>query len=321
MFRFMKLTLLFSVVFMLLAGGIAQAMPAEQTSFSALDALLTYYNNINVRNYQGSFSMLANPTQTYANYAAGFANTQEVIPYFGRAQALGAGWTGVPAVLQSRDVYGALSWYYGCFNMSSSYGWRIQSANLHALGGPGNMLDSATLLAYLGINCGISAWSLPTPTYVADDATTSAARNLMTYYYSMINTRQFASAYQTWMYPLPGPQPNSAPALDYRPIYARYAAGYGDTAYVDTYPGSYNYMGAAAGHPYLNGVLPMILIGQHTDGTVYAYRGCYVIGTSSEQVSGWGIVSGTFLLMPGGTSAYPDVAQYLGNCSNLSLKT
>jgi len=318
-----KTLLLFLAVLLVLAGEIAQAQPpaAIQATLSALDALTNYYNAINLRNYQTSYAMLVNPSQTYANYSAGFANTQEVIPYLGAAQNLGSGLVGVPSVLQSRDGYGALSWYYGCFTLSGTYSWRIERASLHAITGTGSYLDNPTILAYLAINCAQTTWTLPTPTYIVDDSTTAPPRNLMVYYYSLINTRQYNDAYKSWMYPLPGPQPNGAPAQDYRPYASYFAAGYANTAYVDYYLGAYNYMGAAAGHAYLNGVLPMILIGQHTDGSVSAYHGCYVIGNSSEQISGWGIVSGTFLALPGGTPAYPDMVQYLGNCSGITLKT
>ena len=95
-----------------------------------------------------------------------------------------------------------------------------------------------------------------------------------------------------WLHPLPGPKPNGAPPQDYRLPYSQFVSGYDTTKFVDVYPGVYDQEGASAGHGYLDGEFPVLLVGEHSDGTFVSYVGCYVMG--GMQGIDMGIVSGAF---------------------------
>ena len=115
---------------------------------------------------------------------------------------------------------------------------------------------------------------------------------LMWSYFRAINQKDFTTAYNDWLYPIPGDKPNGQPARDYRQSFADFSNGYADTVWIDAYPGVYNETGASAGHGYLDGLMPMVLVGQRTDGTIAAYQGCFVMGAFLNGTPG--IVSGKF---------------------------
>jgi hypothetical protein len=85
-------------------------------------------------------------------------------------------------------------------------------------------------------------------------------RAMLVSYYQLINTRNYAAAYQQWTNP---PQ-----------TYAQFVAGYADTTRVDAFFGGLQ--AGAIGH--VGGSVPGVLIGYHTDGSVVAYSGCYNLG-------------------------------------------
>ncbi|HEX2619191.1 MAG TPA: hypothetical protein VHL11_03560, partial [Phototrophicaceae bacterium] len=90
------------------------------------------------------------------------------------------------------------------------------------------------------------------------------------------------------------------------------------TFYVDLYTGVYNEMGASAGHGYLNGMMPVVLIGQHTDGTFIAYSGCYVMGFKLDGTAG--IVSGKLTKLVDGIPSGTDILTALNiDCTALGL--
>ena len=86
--------------------------------------------------------------------------------------------------------------------------------------------------------------------------------------------------------------------------------------------GEFNQTGASAGHSYLDGLLPAVLVGQHTDGTVVTYYGCYVIGGQDGLPYGnLGIVSGAFNLLGNDVPNAQTIAQYLNiDCTTLKLQ-
>jgi len=185
--------------------------------------------------------------------------------------------------------------------------------------------DTTTIASALAINCYLpTAASSP---FVIGAAALDAGQIALTNYYRHINTRDYISAYATWLHPLPGPKPNGAPAEDYRTPYSDFVAGYSDTLYVFGYYGPYNESGAFSGHGYVDGMIPTVLIGLHTDGSVTSYYGCYVLGFQASNPPSaspvpLGIISGTF--NPITTPYVPNgnvIRGYLGlDCTTLSLK-
>src|SRR5258708_40373106 len=102
-----------------------------------------------------------------------------------------------------------------------------------------------------------------------------------------------------WLHPLRGPKPTGPPPADYRLPYDQFIAGYDTTKFLDVYPGIYDQEGASAGHGYLDGEFPVLLVGEHTDGTFESYVGCYVIGVM--QGIDMGIVRVAFTIIGEGT--------------------
>src|SRR5262249_35170209 len=118
------------------------------------------------------------------------------------------------------------------------------------------------------------------------------AYSTLTTYYQFINKKNFAAAYALWLRPLPGDKPNGAPPAAYRLPFNDFVAGYATTKFVDVYPGVYDEEGGYAGHGYLDGLFPVLLIGEKTDGLYEGYIGCYVMGGMQDVP--FGIVSGSF---------------------------
>jgi len=256
------------------------------------NALLGYYNAINVKDYTSAYQLWAAPQQSLQNFSSGFSDTIEVLPYFGDYQPASKG---VPAVLIARHTDSTTPSFYGCFYVTyQSTGWKIRAADFREAGKDG-VPNTATLEAYLGVDCSNISKAIPFVAEVFSDHDLQV-RQSMTLFYDFINLRKYDSAYQMWLHPLPGPKPNGAPAVDYRLPYDTFVKGYATTLWVNMYLGKYQYGGASAGHPYLDGIMPAVLIGEQTDGTLQVYSGCYVLGGSQTALAPIGIVSGTLNL-------------------------
>ncbi len=312
---------LIAVVTLSSASGSARAQ-AEQGNNSAEVMLLSYYSAINLRNYPEAYAYWVNTPQTYDDFAAGYADTDHVEPYFGVFQpavSSAAEIGRVPAVLFGYHTDGSVVSYYGCFVIyPTSTGLRILNASFRLISTT-YLPDSTAMLSYLSLNC----YNLPPSlTTTINRAPTDRGRALMNAYYGLINRRDYASAYVQWLQPIPGPKPNGAPPADYRLSYNDFAAGYADTVYVTAYYGDYQQTGAYAGHGYLDGLQPAVLVGLHTDGSVAAFYGCYVLGGGAVP-GGFGIVSGKFLPLTTGDVPTGDIIlRALGvDCVSLGLQT
>jgi hypothetical protein len=258
--------------------------------------LLNYYNAINQRNYSAAYNLWNNPAQTYQNFSAGFTDTAQIVPYFGSFQpgaAAGMRVGRIPVVLSAYHTDNTLVSYYGCITAiylnPTTVGWRIVDGDLRLLFND-NFPDNDTITQYLVLNC-YDLTNTIQPIY--DPAVNTGPHLMLKDYYDLINRKDYANAYNWWLKPLPGPKPNGAPAQDYRLPYSDFVNGYIDTAYVNIYFGNYVQTVASAGHSYLDGLMPAVLIGQQTDGSVVSYYGCYVVGRLG--VSQLGIVSGGFV--------------------------
>ncbi|MBX3085832.1 MAG: hypothetical protein KF716_29610 [Anaerolineae bacterium] len=307
----------------LIVGGLT-ATPAFAVAYPSATAMLqAYYSDINLRDYQTAYGMWAKPVQTYQNFVNGYTDTVQVDPYFGNfQQGTNSPVTGrIPTVLVGYHTDGTFVAFFGClyvrYTGSATLNWVIDGANVRALG---NLYpDYQTISGYTQINCfsDISTVKLPVM-----GRTFTNEQNMLTTYYRLVNARDYNTAYTYWLHPLPGPKPNGAPATDYRQTLVQFATGYKDTTFVSLYMGEFNQTGASAGHSYLDGLLPAVLVGQHTDGSVVTYYGCYVIGGQDGLPYGnLGIVSGAFKLLGNDVPNAQMIAQYLNiDCTTLNLQ-
>lgn len=287
------------VLTFIIATGIG-AVPARANGFASPMAMLTsYYNTIGLRQYQAAYALWITPSQTYDAFVSGYADTDHVTPYLGDYQAGTSNVGQVPGVLVGYRTDGSIVAYHGCFSVAFNdphvASWAIVNAHFDPLDNA--QPDNDLILAYLNVDCSAGPVSIPqlTPTATPDpngDDMFVRVNHALTTYYELINRKDFAGAYALWLHPLPGPKPNGAPPADYRLPYNQFVSGYNDTKFVDVYPGSYDEEGGYAGHGYVDGKFPVLLVGEHTDGTFVSYIGCYVMG--GMQGIDAGIISGAF---------------------------
>ncbi|MFN8530198.1 MAG: hypothetical protein U0670_16485 [Anaerolineae bacterium] len=285
-----RLIVLFALMLVMVGAISAAPDGAQIESTDPRAVVLAYYNAINLRDYRTAYNMRPS-TQSYEQYAAGFADTVRGIPYVGGAQSAGGGLMYVPLVLVAYHTDGSVTSYYGCFTMgTTTRSWQISRTRMRAIPG-GGYPDATTINNYLAVQC--STLSLPvfTPTFVDLSVSFNGHSTLYTYF-DLINGRNYNAAYAMWLAPIASPPPpNGAPAQDYRPNAGTFASGYSTTQYITVYLGRYNQTGASAGHSYLDGLQPVVLIGTSTDGTSITYSGCYVIGRFAGT-GALGIVNG-----------------------------
>jgi hypothetical protein len=298
------------VVFALPGVASAQVVPPSTQA-----TLYQYYTNINLGNYQAAYAMWQNPPQTLTQFQNGFAQTIRIEPFFNALEssqpAMNSGT--VRAVLLGYQATGTVQTYAGCFTLVlSGANWKISGSNF-VLVAEGQAPDAATISTLLAQYCNTNPSGTPVSTLPASEASTALLA-----YYDLINQKQYQSAYNMWLSPAPGPQPNGSPSQDYRPPLTSFQSGYSTTAYIYAYLGPYNFGGASAGHAYLDGFQPAVLVGQHTDGTFYAYYGCYVMGHHPDGT--FGIVNGRFFLFANQAPVGADILQHLNvDCTTLNI--
>ena len=107
------------------------------------------------------------------------------------------------------------------------------------------------------------------------------ARQMLIFYYDLINARDYANAYARWVNP---PQ-----------TYAQFVAGYADTATITTYFGGFQSFGTGR----IEGRVAGILVGTHWNGTQTAYSGCYDVRYNDDAtgIGQWSILGGNFTPM------------------------
>jgi hypothetical protein len=315
----MKHVFRLTIVIILITLGFVSALPASAAEYTSPQAMLyTYYNAINRQDYQSAYALWLNPRQTYQNFANGFSATARVEPYFGATQtSTTVGLSYVPGVLLGYQTNGAVYSYYGCFAAAyvgtNGVTWRISGGNFRVLSTQG-VPANAVIQSYLAIDCA----NVPGVTANTVATTSNFAAPTLLAYYDAINAKSFATAYAYWLQPIPGPKPNGAPAQDYRPPFQEFQNGYTNTAYVNIYFGDYNQGGASAGHSYLDGFLPAVLVGQQTDGSFASYYGCYVMGYLPNGVLG--IVNGKFSLLANDVPTGDTILQSVAiDCTQLAI--
>ncbi len=308
-----KLILVFTLALTLIGGTVIVQAQASGGFTTPQNALTAFYDYISLQNYQSAYAIWNVPPTSYSQFVNGYSNTQYVLPYFGALESSGATQAGkVVSVLVSHQTDGSIQSYYGCYDVVYNNGWRIQDGTFTQFAT--YQPDFNTLNSILNQSC----YNLAVSNSGSEQA--SSAENVIKQYYANINLRNYPAAYAMWLQPLSGPQPNGGPATDYRPAANSFAAGYANTYYIDVYTGAYNQTGASAGHSYLDGYLPAVLIGHHTDNTFVTYYGCYVMGYLPD--GSLGIVNGRFIQLESNASIWPNYSSYLNmDCTTLNIPT
>jgi hypothetical protein len=305
------LTHLLALVCLLVIGiGVASA-DGSDTWINPEDTLLQYINLLNKKDYQTAYNIFHAPNQTYADFAAGYANTKRIVPYFG-FQGVAAGTTYITTALLGYQTDGTVESYYGVYHVVSGMmyapirnngSWVITGAEF-VLVKDGEALQNTSIRnlisdAYNGTLSG----DLATGTAMSAPGATALLN-----FYDRINQGDYAGAYARWL------SPSNGLPKDYRLPYQQFAAGYGDTAYVTVYAGDAQ---AAPQSAYLSGYLPAVLVSQHTNGTITTYSGCYAMGRFSD--GSLGIVNGRFTLLDYKTPSVALVFETLNSLSCASL--
>jgi hypothetical protein len=307
-----------AAVLLVALPGTSMAQPPTPTPQSSSRAMLyNYYTAINQANYQAAYNLWASPIQTYQQFASGFSPTTFIFPYFGplvSPQPLNPTSGSIRGVLVAYEAGGNVQTYAGCFNVGlyNVNTWLITGANF-SLVMNGNPLDITSINVLLAQGCG----TFPTSP-VLTTTIRGAQAEMVLAYIDYLNARQYSTAWNMWLHPAPGPQPNGSPATDYRTPFANFQAGYTDTNFIYPYFGNYAYMGAAAGKPYLDGLLPAVLVAQKTNGTYQTYAGCYVIGRLTN--GHYGIVNGRFNLFSNEAPTGTDIVNNLNiDCTTFAI--
>jgi len=291
----------------------ASAAGAQATGYASPQAALyAFYNAISLHDTLSAWQLWYTAPSSYDAFRAGYANTQYVLPYFGTPAAGAPGTMLVPAVLVSVQTDNTVQAYIGCYTtINPGAGWLIQSGSFRQFAAV--TPDAATVSVLLSYPCG----GQPT-TITTTPAFDTPAATVLRQYFANINLRAYDAAYGMWLQPLPGPQPNGGPPLDYRRPYGTFASGYRDTVYINVYPGSYQFLGASAGKPYLDGLLPVVLVSQQTNARFQTWAGCFVMGYKPDGTMG--IVNGRLWLSQQDAALWPaiTIAQNI-NCAGLGI--
>ena len=315
-----KISLLMLTLTLLLLPGTALASVYDTPQ----KTLQSYYHAINQRDYRAAYDLWMIAEQPLATFSAGFADTLRVEPYFGeaipagRSDITGGRAVQVPAALVTYKTSSTIAWYYGCFDLSqpfaSSDQWVIDDGRF-VLAPPEIPPVLMNIESVMDMNCNIMSvtWNGIGRAYNFDYPS-----QWLRDYYGLINDENYSAAYALWLQPLPGPKPNGAPPEDYRSPFGEFVSGYANTQFISVYTGDYVFTGSSAGRPYLDGVLPTVLVGQNSDGAFETFAGCYVFGGLSNDI---GIVSGTFTKVADGIITGSTLVAYLQqDCFSLNLK-
>lgn len=297
---------------------------AQSDTYATPQAMLqAYYNAINLHDFETAYNMYMGVSQTPAEFAEGYSNTQFVTPYFGVFDMDTTPISGrVQSVLVAQEFDSSaggghsFSTYAGCFwveRTTASGTWKISSSDFAVVLDHNTRPTSVTITELLNHYCtdNLNTVTLSARAYPLQDL-------MLHNYFAKINNGDYVNAYATWLEPLPDPQPNGAPAEDYRPAFDQFVTGYADTRFINLYTGRYDEVGASAGKSYLNGLMPVVLIGQNNDNQFEVFAGCYVIGV--KQDGSYGIVNGQLFSMDNNVPLGYDILEYLNtSCVELVI--
>ncbi len=314
-------TRIFSVVMMLLLVTTTAITSAQSTtSDTALGALQSYYDALNRGDYPEAYIYLRTG-QSFYDFVAGFSDTTSIQPYFGASQQDSAGAVRVPAVLYGFQENGNVDVFAGCFFMEAGAAtgqtvWGIVGTSLYDTG-------IHTTLAYPSIRSyltTVNCFDATTRLNISNIRIREEAEYVIQEYYDAIQNENYLAAYGMWLFPLPGSQPNAAPATDYRQPIPQFIGRYNFTLNITVYAGAYQFAGATAGKPYLDGYLPVVLIGhdRSAQDEINAFVGCYVMGRFAD--GRMGIVNGRLNLLQAGVPTADTIIDALNlDCTTLGI--
>ncbi len=274
------------LIVLVLIGVAAPGRALAGGSVGPRQMLIDYYNNINSRRFDLAYGQWTSPPQTYANFAAGYADTSFVSAYFGGFQpGYTTGVQGrVPGVLIGYHTDGSAAAYSGCYDLQYVPGttgvaqWRITGADFQPLG---------TIPYGDTITQALDRWCYGGTT--ANGVYTSPQAMLVDYF-SAVNLGDYPAAYALWTQP--------------RQTYANFVAGWATTSETVMFYGAYQYGGGYNAPEF--GRVPVVLLGYHTDGSLAAYRGCIGVAYSGYTTARWGLWNAYLTTLP--TTTTPDAA-------------
>lgn len=263
------------VVFTVIAAAPGQVLAGGNISPRAM--LTQYLSFVNARQYSVAYAQWVNPPQTYADFAAGYANTSSVYGYLGGFQPGAAGSVDgrVPAILVGLDYTGSPSVYYGCYNVhyndtaTGMAQWTITGANFvqgaNAMASGSSYILPRTDCYNLNFSGG----------EIGDLPPAASAEQMLVRYFSDVNLGVYDQAFTFWASP--------------RQTYNQFVAGWADTTETVLFYGTYQpWRGTYA--TYETGRVPVVLLGYHTDGSLVAYQGCLGVNyTATRTAQPWGL--------------------------------
>lgn len=304
----MRRLIVLTTILVILLGFAAPSHAQDPIATTPETVLYTYFNALNRAEYATAYRY-TNGSQPFLDFVQGFRTTARIAPYFGVQQVSG-GTIAIPTVLVGYQDDGSVNAFAGCLGLSATpiagvISYVITQNTLQAIplaGAP----DLSAISDYVNtVPCFPSSSTIAHP-LPSTAAVPSLAETTIQHYVAAINANNTDAAYRFWLYPLPFPDPDGAPATDYRPAYDAFAAGYRNTRWINVYTNGYDQLGGSAGRAYLDGLLPVVLVDQVADWTINTYVGCYVMGY--HQDGRLGIVNGQFSLAQG---SIPPTAQSL----------
>ncbi len=143
----MKIKFVIILLFTFFVSGSNAQSPKYENFDSATALLSSYYDAINRKDYRRAYGYWQNPSDSFENFAKGFAETEKsrliVEPPSLIEGAAGSLYTRVPTVLVSTMKNGKRQMFAGCYTLRKSNlrppdipketGWHIYRANLKAI--------------------------------------------------------------------------------------------------------------------------------------------------------------------------------------------
>lgn len=287
-----------------------------------LAMLQVYYNAINRHDYTEAYQYLTT-NQLFYDFVVGFESTERITTYFGELQSANNGtstqWR-IPAVVNGYQEDETVRSFAGCILvLPSGATWTILGTTFSELALSTEPSQSSIRSYIAGADCFAEDSNLPS---VAAPVEGEAAAILRSYF-AAIDNENYSAAYALWLFPLPGEQPNSAPATDFRPTFDTFASGYRDTISITLYTGAYQFLGASAGHAYQEGFLPVALIGMDRTpeaDSLRAFYGCYAMGRFVDGRTG--IINGRLQVLKEGVPTATEIIDALNiDCTTLGIAT
>jgi hypothetical protein len=304
--------LIISLMLVIMVGSVS-AQSNQDNQATVEGHLMRYIDAINLRDYATAYAMLEAPQQSYQNFVTGYAQTQRIIPYFGRVGAA-AGSLYVTSVLLGYQTDGTVESYYGYFKLSHGANYVPQREGYVMTGSQFQLLRDGIALHNSTIQTLLNAeWTEnpAVPLLSSLSEMSDYPAEVMLEYYDLINAQNYGTAYAQWLN-----RATHGLTADYRLPYQQFVTGYGDTAYVTVYAGAFQPIPLAQQRGYLSTYLPVILVGHHNDDNFVTYSGCYALGNLG--VNQLGIVNGKFQLLFNGA---PNAATIFNTLDQLDCAT